>query len=80
MAKGLEKLYIGAVKNLAKLQSEIQRLVCILPTIKVGTLVKTTANFIDRCENFGYTLQAGPLEYSRPHATIIRQIYILEKH
>lgn len=79
IAKGLEKLYIGALKNLAKLLPKGKRLVCIFPTLKADRIVKRTDNLIDRCENFGYTRKSGPLEYSRPEASVVRQIYVLEK-
>lgn len=80
IAKGLEKLYIGTLKNLSHLLPKGGRLVCIFPTLKADRVVKRTDSLIDRCENFGYTLQAGPLEYSRPQASVVRQIYVLEKN
>lgn len=79
IVKGLEKLYLGAIKNLSKLQSKGQKMVCIFPLIKINNIVKTTDSLIDSCEKFGYTLKIGPLEYSRPNATVIRRIYCLEK-
>lgn len=80
IAKGLEKLYIGTLKNLSHLLPKGGRLVCILPTLKADRIVKRTDSLIDRCENFGYTLENGPLEYSRPQASVVRQIYVLEKN
>lgn len=80
IAKGLEKLYIGTLKNLSHMLPKGGRLVCIFPTLKVDQYVKRTDSLIDRCENFGYTLKSGPLEYSRPQASVVRQIYVLEKN
>ena len=34
---------------------------------------------IDMCENLGYTIQAGPIEYGRPAATVKRLFYLFHK-
>ncbi|MFC1653861.1 TRM11 family SAM-dependent methyltransferase [Patescibacteria group bacterium] len=80
MAKGLEKLYIGALKNLSTILDSGKKIVLILPQLRSKRIVKSTDNLIDSCENFGYTRQAGPLVYERPNSTVVRRIYVLEKN
>lgn len=77
--KGLNKLYIGALKDWQKCLKTKARVVVVLPEFDIGGLVKRADLAIDRCENLGYTLVAGPFEYHRPQARVKRQIFVLQK-
>ncbi|MCH7951386.1 hypothetical protein IH980_01425 [Patescibacteria group bacterium] len=77
--KGLNKLYLGALKDWRKCLRKNGRVVMVIPEIRVGNLVKRADLVIDRCENLGYTLVAGPFEYDRPQARVRRQIIVFEK-
>jgi tRNA G10 N-methylase Trm11 len=77
--RGLRKFYIGVLKHLKNLLKSQGRLVMALPEYHHAGLVKSYADLIDTCENYGYT-QSGPIvTYGRPHATIKRMISILQK-
>lgn len=77
--KGLEKLYIGCLRDWWKLLKAHGRLVIALPAIVYqGTTIRVK-KVIDTCENLGYTLLAGPIEYSRPQAVVRREFYIFQK-
>lgn len=81
--KGLQKLYIGSLREWYSLLADERRVVMVFPEIQVEdkghTYIYTVKNVIDRCEKLGYTLVAGPLRYARPHAIVRRQIYVLKK-
>jgi len=79
LVKGLDKLYLGALKEWRKILLPGKRVVMVLPEFDVGGLVKKADLIIDRCENVGYTLVAGPLAYERPQAEIKRQIFVLKR-
>ncbi len=79
MVKGLNKLYLGALKNWKKCLINRGRVVMIVPEIRVGRMRKAATLAIDMRENVGYTLVAGPLEYDRQHSRVKRLIYVLEK-
>jgi len=78
LIKGLNKLYLGAVKNWKKCLKKGGRLVLVIPEIHMGELVEAADLIIDRRENLGYTLVAGPLDYEREDAVVRRLIYVLE--
>jgi tRNA G10 N-methylase Trm11 len=79
LVKGLNKLYLGALKNWRKCLRPKARVVIVIPEFNIDNLVKRADLAIDTCENVGYTLVAGPFEYDRPQAIVKRQIYVLEK-
>lgn len=77
--KGLNKLYLGALKNWHNLLKKKGRVVIVLPRFKKVRTHNSATLVIDRRENLGYTLVAGPFIYARPKAEIERLIFILEK-
>lgn len=77
--KGLEKLYIGCLKDWHSLLKSDGKIVIALPLIVVEEHKQTVKKLIDTCERLGYSIQAGPLEYSRPKAIVRRQFYIFRK-
>lgn len=76
--KGLGKLYIGALRDWKIILKPGATVVITIPTYTIGGREYAVKNVIDRCENFGYTKLAGPIEYSRPQATVKRNFYILK--
>lgn len=78
--KGLEKLYIGCLKDWAKVLRVGGRIVVAFPAYVVGGRVLSVKKVVDRCESLGYTLLTGPIEYSRPQAVVRREFYIFTKN
>lgn len=76
--KGLNKLYIGALRNWRAFLKKKARVVIVIPEIKTRNTRIRADLVIDRRENLGYTLVAGPLEYEREQAIVRRLIYILQ--
>jgi tRNA G10 N-methylase Trm11 len=79
IVKGLEKLYIGCFKGWYSLLKSDGKIVIAFPLIVVEEYKQTVKKLIDTCESLGYSIQAGPLEYSRPKAIVRRQFYIFRK-
>lgn len=77
--KGLEKLYIGAFKQLSKVLKPQGYIVIAMPELHFGNSVKTLKRVIDMLPTLGYTLELGPLIYDRPQTIVKRAIYILKK-
>ncbi|MBI5620404.1 methyltransferase domain-containing protein [Candidatus Gottesmanbacteria bacterium] len=77
--KGLEKLYIGCLKEWLKILKSEGSVVIALPEYHVSGRIFFVKNVIDRCETLGYTVSAGPLSYSRPQAVVRRQFYIFQR-
>ncbi|MEK9143024.1 MAG: methyltransferase domain-containing protein [Patescibacteria group bacterium] len=77
--KGLEKLYIGCLRDWVKVLKPNGKVVIALPQYAVHGKTFFVKNVIDRCENLGYTVVHGPIEYSRPQAVVRRQFYIFRK-
>lgn len=75
---GLDKLYLGCLRNWRKVLKAGGRVVIALPSFKVGGKEVFVKKALDTCENLGYTLVSGPYQYSRPQAIVTRNIYILE--
>ncbi|MBI5619988.1 hypothetical protein HY950_03435 [Candidatus Gottesmanbacteria bacterium] len=74
--KGLEKLYLGCLKDWHKVLKPGGRLVMTLPAFQIGERTMFVKRVIDSCENLGYTKLLGPLEYSRPQAVVKREFYV----
>lgn len=77
--KGMNKLYLGAFKQLHKLLKPKGMVVAALPSYVSGDTLKTLDALIDRVRSLGYTPILPALEYSRPTATIKRRIYRFKK-
>jgi tRNA G10 N-methylase Trm11 len=77
--KGLEKLYIGCLRDWHKILAPDGKIVIALPAYAVSGRTYFVKKVVDMCENLGYTIAGGPIEYSRPHAVVKRQFYILRK-
>lgn len=79
IVKGLEKLYIGCLKNWHTLLVQNGKIVMAFPSYKIGGRTYFVKKVVDMCENLGYTIEDGPIEYSRPNAVVHRNFYILRK-
>ncbi len=77
--KGLEKLYIGCLKDWHHVLKPKGKVVIALPQYAIRGKTYFVKNVIDRCENLGYTVVHGPIEYSRPQAIVRRQFFVLTK-
>lgn len=77
--KGLEKLYIGCLRNWHSVLKPSGVIVMALPKIHTRRNEYFVKKVIDTCENYGYTIETGPLEYSRPQAVVRREFYIFRK-
>lgn len=77
IAKGLDKLYRGALKAWHPRLTGEGRVVLTLPSFAVyGQVIPTIS--VDTLTALGYNLQAS-VAYGKPGATVIRNITILEK-
>lgn len=77
--KGLEKLYIGCLRNWHHVLRAGGFTVIAMPEYHVGTQTYFVKKVIDSCERLGYTCLAGPIEYSRSQAVVRRQFFIFQK-
>lgn len=77
--KGLEKLYIGCLKEWYPLLKDSGKIVMALPVIIRGEHKETVKKLIDSCENLGYSIEAGPFSYSRPEAKVQRNFFVFKK-
>ncbi len=77
--KGLEKLYIGCLKDWHNVLKEHGMVVIALPKYAVNGKTYFVKKVIDMCENLGYTIEAGPIEYGRPGAVVKRMFFLFRK-
>lgn len=77
--KGLEKLYIGCLREWTAVLKPHAKVVIAFPAYVTRHGLITVKTVVDRCESLGYTLFTGPIEYSRPQAVVRREFYIFEK-
>jgi tRNA G10 N-methylase Trm11 len=77
--KGLEKLYIGSLREWHKSLVTGAKVAIAIPAYVTTRGMVSVKNVIDRFASLGYTLLTGPIEYSRPQAIVRREFYILQK-
>ncbi len=77
--KGLEKLYIGSLREWVTIVKPHARIVMAMPSYAIGRGIFGVKKVVDRCESLGYTLLTGPIEYSRPQAVVRRMFYVFQK-
>jgi len=80
LVKGLKKLYLGALKNWQSILKPQAKVVMVFPQIKTAKQVLITSSVIDDSHLLGYNVKTRNLIYSRPDASIMREIVILEKN
>ena len=76
---GLEKLYIGCLKDWAIVLKRDAKIVIVFPKFIIGGKTYVVKKAIDSCETLGYTKVLGPIEYSRPQAIVRREFYVFKK-
>ncbi len=77
--KGLEKLYIGCLKDWQKVLKPGGKVVIALPKYAVDKKTYFVKKVVDNCENLGYSKILGPIEYSRPQAVVKREFFVFQK-
>ncbi len=77
--RGLEKLYIGCLKEWVNVLRPGGRVVMAMPAYVTDRGVMNVKKVVDRCEILGYTLLTGPIEYSRPQAIVRREFFVFQK-
>jgi tRNA G10 N-methylase Trm11 len=80
VSRGLEKLYIGSLREWHRLLKTKGLVVIAFPEFRLKTKTIACKKAIDNCEKLGYTLISGPFLYSRPQAIVTRKIYVLRKN
>lgn len=79
IVKGLEKLYIGCLREWYKILVKGGVVVIALPQYVIGKETVFVKKVVDRCESLGYTLVVGPIEYGRPDAVVRREFFVFKK-
>jgi tRNA G10 N-methylase Trm11 len=77
--KGLEKLYIGCLRNWSALLKPGGKVCIAFPKFSVHGSVLRVKKPIDTCENLGYTCEQGPIVYGRDNASVAREFYLFRK-
>jgi tRNA G10 N-methylase Trm11 len=78
--RGLEKLYIGCLRDWYKI-IKINGRVCIaFPKIEINGRRLLVKKVIDTCEKLGYTKLLGPITYGREQAIVLRDFYLFKKN
>jgi tRNA G10 N-methylase Trm11 len=77
--KGLEKLYIGCLRDWRHTLEPHGVVMMALPMYTLGGKTYFVKKVIDMCETLGYTIVTGPIEYSRPGAIVKRMFYLFQK-
>ncbi|MFH0749812.1 MAG: hypothetical protein V1917_02755 [Candidatus Gottesmanbacteria bacterium] len=80
IVKGLDKLYIGCLRQWALILKPRGIVVMAIPSFSVGGRVYSVKKAVDTCENLGYTKLLGPITYGRPHAIVQRNFFIFQKN
>lgn len=78
--KGLEKLYIGCLRDWGRLLRRGGVVMMAFPMYQINGKTYFVKKVIDMCETLGYTIVTGPIEYSRPQAIVKRVFYLLQKN
>lgn len=76
---GLQKLYLGCLKDWLKVLKTGGYVVMVFPTFDDGKHVYKTSNIIDGKLELGYNQLKRGILYSRPDADVRREIVILQK-
>ncbi|OGG03770.1 hypothetical protein A2Z33_04760 [Candidatus Gottesmanbacteria bacterium RBG_16_52_11] len=76
---GLEKLYIGCLRDWHGVLKTGGKVCIALPAYVYPRHTYTVKKVIDMCENLGYTKLFGPIAYNRPDAVVRRDFYLFER-
>ena len=78
--KGLEKLYIGCLRDWSVVLKPHGVVMMALPHYEIEGKIFFVKKVIDKCEMLGYTIVTEPIEYGRPGAIVKRVFYLFEKN
>lgn len=76
---GLQKLYLGCLKDWLKVLKPAGYVVMVFPSFDTGRQIYKTSNVIDGKLELSYNLLKRGILYSRPNANVRREIVILQK-
>ena len=79
LVPGLQKLYLGCLKDWLKVLKPGGFLVMVFPSFDDGKHIYKTSGIIDGKLELGYNLLKRDILYSRPNADVRREIVILQK-
>jgi tRNA G10 N-methylase Trm11 len=79
ITRGLEKLYLGALKDWQKILTPGGKIVMVFPIFSSTRGRIITGDIVDHNSLSGYNVLARGIKYSRPEALIEREIITLEK-
>lgn len=80
IAKGLERLYLGAFKSWQTILKPHAKIVIIFPNWSQLRQPYSWQNLLQKLATFGYHQTGKTLEYARPGARVIREIWQFELH
>lgn len=76
VVKGLQKLYLGFFKSLARMLAEQSVIVFAVPIIRTNEGSELEVSIVDRLSEFGYTLIEEGVVYSRLGSIVKRKIMV----
>ena len=76
--RGLEKQYLGALKQWTNILKKGGEVVVVTPLVKTEKHNFSLQGVIDKSKRFGYDILSGPLIYQRPQTIVQRAIYHLK--
>jgi len=79
LARGLKKLYLGCLKDWAKILVPGGRVVMVFPVFEFLGKIYQTGSVIDDSHLLDYNIEARGIMYYRPQAKVRREIVILTK-
>lgn len=79
LVPGLQKLYLGCLKDWLKVLKPGGFIVMVFPSFDTGKQVYKTSSIIDGKLELSYNLLKRGILYSRPNADVRREIVILQK-
>lgn len=78
IARGLEKLFLGAFKSWLSILKPLAKIVIIFPNWSVLKNPKNWQSLVSKLETYGYFVTATPIIYGRPGAKVMREIWQFE--
>lgn len=76
--KGLEKLYLGSLRQWRQILQPGSRVVLALPQVEIGNKTYSLKTLIDSMTDLGYNTLLPSMIYDRPEAVVKREIFVLE--
>ncbi len=74
--QGLTSLYLGAFKTWAKILAKQALVVIVFPQVTGDNKEYNLLALVDKLTQYGYTLEADPIDYGYEKATVKRQIMV----